>query len=60
MLTNPGTQTTTVGEMANLQLQYSNIDTFSDNGTLPPGLTVSNTGLISGTVSATAIPAPTR
>ena len=49
MLTNPGTQTAVFGQPVHLQLQYSNINSFSDNGTLPPGLSVSNTGLISGT-----------
>jgi hypothetical protein len=33
---------------------YSNITSFSANGTLPPGLMVSNSGVISGTVAGNA------
>jgi hypothetical protein len=47
-LTNPGTQTNNLQDAINLQLTFTDADTFTDNGTMPPGLSVSNTGLISG------------
>ncbi len=47
---NPGPQTATAATaITNIQLVFKNITSFSANGTLPPGLTVSNTGVISGT-----------
>jgi Putative Ig domain len=59
-LTNPGNQSTPAGStIATLQLTFTDADTFSDlvtgNHSLPPGLTVSNTGAITGTIAANAV-----
>jgi hypothetical protein len=45
----PGSRVGNVGQPVSLQLSFTDADTFSDGGTLPPGLNISNTGLISGT-----------
>jgi hypothetical protein len=49
-LTNPGNQTNNEGDQVSLQIQAVDADTFTFTG-LPPGLSISNTGLISGTLS---------
>ena len=50
---NPGTQTDNVGTSYSLTLNFTEANTFSDvvgsAHTLPPGLTISNAGVISGT-----------
>jgi len=59
-LANPGTQTNAAGAMITpVQLTFTDADTFTANGSLPPGLTVSNTGVISGTIAANAAPSYT-
>ena len=52
-LTHPGNQNTVVNSSVNLQMQATDPDagdtlTFSDGGTLPPGLSISSNGLIYG------------
>ncbi len=51
-VTNPGTQNNNEGDTVSLQIQANGASTYSATG-LPPTLTIdTNTGLISGTVSA--------
>jgi hypothetical protein len=47
-LVNPGDQSNNLQDPINLQLTFTDADTFADNGTLPPGLSVNGAGLISG------------
>ena len=55
-LTNPGRQVNHVGDMVSLQISATDADSgsFSAGGTLPPGLSINATGLITGTVGPTA------
>ena len=50
-VTNPGTQTATTGTgpITPVQVVSSHATSFTDNGTLPPGLSIDNSGLITGT-----------
>jgi hypothetical protein len=56
-VTNPGTQTAAAGTSYILTLNSTDANTFTDvvggAHTLPPGLTISNTGVISGTPPST-------
>ncbi len=49
-LTSPGPQSSNEGQTINLQLQYTDADSFTAQN-LPPGLSINNSGLISGTIS---------
>src|SRR5579883_2629398 len=49
-VTSPGNQSNNEGDKVSLQIQAVDADTFTATG-LPPGLTISKTGLISGTIS---------
>ena len=51
-LANPAHQVDNPLDHVSLQLTSTNFNSFTDNGTLPPGLTVSNTGLISGIIAS--------
>ena len=52
---NPGTQTNLVGTLINLQISDPNADASSFTATgLPSGLGISNSGLITGTITGSA------
>jgi hypothetical protein len=56
VVTNPNPQSTPDGNPATLTIQATDargtIQTYQDNGTLPPGLKIDNSGQITGTVNA--------